>query len=156
MIVVLQRVKKASVTVENKVVGKIGPGFLLLVGVGAEDSEEDAVWLADKIAGLRVFNDEAGKMNLDIFHIGGQVLSVSQFTLYGSIRKGKRPSFTRAAPPEKGKQLFEYFNQLLRNKNLMVETGTFGAMMDVELINDGPVTLILDSNDRFKPRNSTD
>ncbi|HEY8529848.1 MAG TPA: D-aminoacyl-tRNA deacylase [Paenibacillaceae bacterium] len=145
MKVVAQRVSRARVRVGGETVGEIGPGLLLLVGVGRDDEERDVVWMAEKVAGLRVFEDEAGKMNLSVLDVGGSILSVSQFTLYGDCRKGRRPSFADAAPPEMAKELYETFNDLLRTKGLKVETGVFGAMMEVELVNDGPVTLIVDS-----------
>ncbi|MFD1138129.1 D-aminoacyl-tRNA deacylase [Paenibacillus urinalis] len=145
MRVVLQRVSEAKVTVDQEVVGQINRGFMLLVGITHEDTQKDADYLADKIAGLRVFEDEAGKMNESIMDIGGAILSVSQFTLYGDTRKGKRPNFMAAARPDVAEPLYEYFNEQLRSKGLTVETGKFGAMMDVALNNDGPVTLILES-----------
>ncbi|MEK0314464.1 D-aminoacyl-tRNA deacylase [Cohnella sp. 56] len=147
MKVVLQRVSDARVAVEGNTVGKIGQGLLLLVGVGHEDDERDAVWMADKIAGLRIFEDENGKMNLSIKEIGGAILSVSQFTLFGDCRKGRRPNFMGAARPEAAAALYDRFNGLLREAGLAVETGVFGAMMDVSLTNDGPVTLILDTKE---------
>ena len=145
MKVVLQRVSDAKVTVGNEVVGAIGKGLLLLVGVGQEDTEQDLAWMADKLAGLRIFEDDAGKMNLSVEDVGGDVLSVSQFTLYGDCRKGRRPNFMGAARPETAEALYGKFNELLRARGLRVETGKFGAMMDVSLVNDGPVTLILES-----------
>lgn len=145
MRVVLQRVSEAKVTVDQEVVGQINCGFMLLVGITHEDTQKDADYLADKIAGLRVFEDEAGKMNESIMDVGGAILSVSQFTLYGDTRKGKRPNFMAAARPDVAEPLYEYFNEQLRSKGLTVETGKFGAMMDVALNNDGPVTLILES-----------
>ncbi|UUZ89409.1 D-tyrosyl-tRNA(Tyr) deacylase [Paenibacillus sp. P25] len=145
MRVVLQRSKSAQVTVEGAVVGRIERGFVLLVGITHEDTEQDARYVAEKIAGLRVFEDEQGKMNLSILETGGQVLSVSQFTLYGDCRKGKRPNFMAAARPEQAEPLYERFNESLRGQGLHVETGRFGAMMDVQLVNDGPVTLIIES-----------
>jgi len=145
MKVVLQRVSGAKVTVGNEVVGAIGKGLLLLVGVGHEDTEQDLAWMADKLAGLRIFEDDAGKMNLSVEDVGGDVLSVSQFTLYGDCRKGRRPNFMGAAKPEVAEALYDKFNELLRARGLRVETGKFGAMMDVSLVNDGPVTLILES-----------
>ncbi|QTH44045.1 D-tyrosyl-tRNA(Tyr) deacylase [Cohnella sp. LGH] len=145
MKVVLQRVSEAKVTVENEVVGAIGKGLMLLVGVGQEDTEQDLIWMADKLAGLRIFEDDGGKMNLSIEDVGGDVLSVSQFTLYGDCRKGRRPNFMGAARPELAEALYDKFNGLLRARGLRVETGRFGAMMDVSLVNDGPVTLILES-----------
>lgn len=145
MKVVLQRVSEARVTVEGELVGEIGHGLLLLVGVGHEDTEQDLVWMADKLAGLRIFEDDSGKMNLSIEDVKGAILSVSQFTLYGDCRKGRRPNFMGAARPETAELLYEQFNERLRSRGLQVETGRFGAMMDVALVNDGPVTLILDS-----------
>ncbi|MDR7237360.1 D-aminoacyl-tRNA deacylase [Neobacillus drentensis] len=145
MRVVVQRSKAASVTVGGEVTGQISKGFVLLVGVTHADKEEDAVYLADKIANLRIFEDENEKMNLSLLDVGGEILSVSQFTLYGDCRKGRRPNFMDAARPDQAVQLYDFFNSLLREKGIRVETGIFGAMMDVELINDGPVTLILES-----------
>jgi D-tyrosyl-tRNA(Tyr) deacylase len=145
MRVVIQRCKEARVDVEGETVGQIGGGLLLLVGVTHEDTGQDARYLADKIAGLRIFEDGDGKMNLSVQDIGGDILSVSQFTLYGDSRKGRRPNFMAAAKPEHAEGLYETFNSLLREAGLHVETGRFGAMMDVSLVNWGPVTLILDS-----------
>ncbi|WP_080844726.1 D-aminoacyl-tRNA deacylase [Cytobacillus gottheilii] len=145
MKVVVQRSKQASVTVEEEVVGRIEKGFVLLVGVTHEDTDEDAAFLADKVANLRVFDDVDGKMNLSILDAGGEILSVSQFTLYGDCRKGRRPNFMNAAKPDTALTLYNAFNAYLREKGLKVETGTFGAMMDVQLTNDGPVTLIIES-----------
>lgn len=145
MRVVVQRSKKASVTVGGKTVGSIEKGFVLLVGVTHEDSEEDAAFLADKIANLRVFEDEDGKMNLSLLDQEGEILSVSQFTLYGDCRKGRRPNFMEAAKPDHAIKIYEAFNRFLEEKGLRVETGEFGAMMDVKLTNDGPVTFILES-----------
>jgi D-tyrosyl-tRNA(Tyr) deacylase len=145
MRVVVQRCKQAEVTVGQEVVGRIGQGLMLLVGITHEDTEQDAKYAADKIAGLRIFEDEQGKMNLSVTEIGGQVLSVSQFTLYGDCRKGKRPNFMAAARPETARPLYDHFNELLRAHGLQVETGAFGEMMDVSFINWGPVTLIIDS-----------
>lgn len=145
MRVVLQRVKNASVTVRGDRISEIGAGLLLLVGVAHGDGEDEADWLAGKIAGLRVFNDEDGKMNLSVRDVGGGILAVSQFTLLADTRKGKRPSFIGAALPEKAEPLFEYFCERLRESGIgSVQTGRFGAMMDVALTNDGPVTIVLE------------
>ena len=143
---VLTRVKSASVTVEGNVIGRIGQGFLILLGVTHEDTEVQAVKLADKLTGLRIFEDENGKMNQGLESVDGQVLVVSQFTLYGNCRKGRRPDFLAAARPEVAIPLYEKFVQLIRDKGIHVETGEFGAEMLVESINDGPVTLILDTD----------
>jgi len=140
----LQRVSRAEVRVDGRVTGRIGRGFLLLVGFTGGDGEEAVAWMADKVAGLRLFGDGEGKMNLDLAGVGGAVLVVSQFTLYGDARKGRRPSFIDAARPEVAVPLYERFVALLRERGLPVETGEFGAMMDVELVNDGPVTLWLE------------
>ena len=145
MRIVVQRSKHAKVTVNGEITGQISSGLVLLVGVTHEDKEEDASFLADKIANLRIFEDEAEKMNLSLMDVGGQILSVSQFTLYGDCRKGRRPSFIDAARPDHALPIYNAFNQILREKGIHVETGRFGAMMDVELINDGPVTLIVES-----------
>ncbi|MBT2727112.1 D-tyrosyl-tRNA(Tyr) deacylase [Bacillus sp. ISL-75] len=145
MRVVVQRSKGASVTVGGEVTGQITKGLVLLVGITHADKEEDAIYLADKIANLRIFEDADEKMNLSLLDVGGEILSVSQFTLYGDCRKGRRPNFMDAARPDQAVQLYELLNSLLREKGIRVETGIFGAMMDVELINDGPVTLILES-----------
>ncbi|CAG5092495.1 D-tyrosyl-tRNA(Tyr) deacylase [Thermobacillus xylanilyticus] len=150
MRIVVQRVASASVTVGGETVGEIGRGLLLLVGVTHDDTEADAKWMADKIAGLRIFEDDAGKMNLSVLDTGGSILSVSQFTLYGDCRKGKRPNFMEAARPEQAEPLYETLNRFLREQGLVVETGRFGAMMEVRLVNDGPVTLILDTRDRAR------
>jgi len=141
----VQRSKAASVVVAGETVGAIERGLVVLLGVTHDDAEADAAWLADKIAGLRIFEDDDGKMNLSIGEAGGAVLSVSQFTLYGDARKGRRPNFMAAARPEQALALYERFNALLREKGLVVETGRFGEMMDVSLVNWGPVTLWLDS-----------
>lgn len=145
MRVVLQRVSRASVSIGGEVVGRVGQGYLLLVGFRAGDDDETLRWMAEKVVGLRLFNDEAGKMNLGLEDVGGGLLVVSQFTLYGDTRRGRRPSFIEAAPPEVAIPLYDRFVELLRR--LLpgrVETGEFGAMMEVELVNDGPVTLILE------------
>lgn len=144
MRIVLQRVTSASVAVDGEVIGKIGTGFLLLFGVGHEDTEEDCRRLADKISGLRIFSDENDKINLDLDSVGGEVLVVPQFTLYADCRKGNRPNFIQAAKPEKANALYEYFVEYLRSKGKPVETGSFGADMKVELLNDGPFTVILE------------
>ncbi len=146
---VVQRVSRARVTVVDQVVGEIGRGLLVLLGVGHEDSETDADYLSDKIIGLRVFEDDAGKMNRAVSEAGGQVLVVSQFTLYGDVRRGKRPSFDSAAPPEKARALYQYFVERIRAAGLACETGKFQEMMQVELVNDGPVTILLDSSKAF-------
>ena len=144
MRVLLQRVLEARVTVDGVTVGEIGPGFLLLVGVGKTDTPADIDWLANKIAGLRVFEDAEGKMNLPLAAVDGACLAVSQFTLYGDCRKGFRPGFTEAAPPEQGREGMDRFVAALRDKGLRVETGVFQAHMRVCLVNDGPVTLLLE------------
>ena len=146
---VVQRVSRAQVTVEGDVTGQIGLGLLVLLGVGREDSEADASYLAGKICGLRVFEDDQGKMNRSAQEVGGAVLAVSQFTLYGDVRRGKRPSFDDAAPPEKARQLYEFFVEEIRRTGLRGETGRFQEMMKVELVNEGPVTILLDSKKMF-------
>ena len=143
---VLTRVKSASVTIDGEVVGKIGPGFLILLGVGPEDNETTCRYLAEKALGLRVFKDENDKMNLGLADIGGQVLVVSQFTLYGNCRKGRRPSFAEAADPETGERLYEQFLAECARLGFEPQHGRFGADMKVESLNDGPVTLILDTD----------
>lgn len=145
MKVVVQRSKQAKVVIEGETVGSIDSGLVLLVGMTHEDTEADVKWMADKVANLRIFEDESGKMNHSISDVGGQLLSVSQFTLYGDCRKGRRPNFMAAARPEQAEQLYDLFNETLRSNGLVVETGRFGAMMNVELVNSGPITLILDS-----------
>ena len=145
MKVVVQRVSEARVTVDDEVVGEIGIGLLLLVGIGQEDEDGDLVWMADKLSGLRIFEDADEKMNLAVTDVGGAILSVSQFTLYGDCRKGRRPNFMGAARPEQAEAMYDRFNGLLRERGIEVATGRFGAMMDVALVNDGPVTLIVDS-----------
>ena len=146
---VIQRVSSARVKVDGAIIGEIGCGFMVLLGVGKEDAEQDADWLAEKIAGLRVFEDKEGKMNLSLPETGGAVLVVSQFTLYADCRKGRRPGFDLAAPPDTAEKLYNYFVSKLKEKNLTVATGKFQAMMDLELVNSGPVTLLLDSKKHF-------
>lgn len=146
----IQRVASACVRVEGKVVGEIGSGILVLLGVSAQDTDADLAALAEKMAGLRIFEDSEEKMNLSLADVGGEVLVVSQFTLYADCRKGRRPSFTEAATPEIAEQYYEKFVQNLRQRGLHVETGQFRTMMKVELINDGPVTIWLDSQELVK------
>lgn len=148
MRVVVQRSKEAKVVVNGEIVGQIEQGLMLLVGITHEDTEADAKYVAEKVAGLRIFEDEAGKMNLSVMDIGGQILSVSQFTLYGDCAKGKRPNFMAAARPEQAQPLYDYFNGCLRELGLTVETGRFGEMMDVSFTNWGPVTLIVESKSK--------
>jgi len=143
---VIQRVTEASVTVDGQIVGSIQQGFVVLLGVSESDTQDDVIWIAGKIAGLRVFEDSGGKMNLALADVGGAVLLISQFTLYGDCRKGRRPSFVEAARPEKAHVLYQSTVAELRGSGLQVETGTFQAHMDVRLLNDGPVTLLLDSH----------
>ncbi|KRG10894.1 D-aminoacyl-tRNA deacylase [Lederbergia galactosidilytica] len=144
MKVVLQRCKKANVTVNEEVVGEIGRGFMLLVGFQEGDTEQTCDWMAEKIIHLRVFEDENEKMNRSLLDEEGSILSVSQFTLYGDCTKGRRPNFMKAAKPEEAEALYEYFNKALRDKGVPIATGIFGEMMDVSLVNEGPVTLILE------------
>ena len=146
---VVQRVSRGQVTVRSEVVGRIERGLLVLLGVAGTDQEADADYLADKIAGLRIFEDDAGKMNRSVADAGGAVLVVSQFTLYGDVRRGKRPSFDDAAQPEQARKLYEYFVERIRTAGLRCETGRFQALMQVELVNDGPVTILLDSGKAF-------
>jgi D-tyrosyl-tRNA(Tyr) deacylase len=148
MRIVIQRVSHAQVTVDQQIVGKVANGFLVLLGVTTEDTEEDVIWLVNKLIGLRVFGDEEGKMNKDIIETAGKVLLISQFTLYASTKKGNRPSFIKAAPGQQAKELYEKFRIELQKKNVAVETGVFAADMKVELLNDGPVTIIIDSKNR--------
>lgn len=146
MRVILQRTARAEVKIDGAVVGKIGKGFMLLVGVTHGDTEADADWIAKKVAGMRVFEDNEGKMNLALKDVDGEILSISQFTLYADCVKGNRPSFINAARPEVAEPLYDYFNQQLTNTyGLHVETGRFGADMKVDFVNDGPVTIVLDS-----------
>jgi len=149
MRIVLQRVTRASVTVEGRVAGEIGSGLVVLVAVGREDSSATAVSMAEKIVNLRIFNDDQGKMNRSLLDTGGAILAVSQFTLYGDARGGRRPSFVLAAPPALGKALYEEFVAALRALGVRVETGVFQAHMSVDLVNDGPVTILLDSAKLF-------
>lgn len=148
MRLVIQRVSEARVVVDGEVVGEIGRGLLVLVGVHREDTEQDAVYLADKTVNLRIFEDEQGKMNRSLLDVGGGVLAVSQFTLYGDVRKGRRPSFIHAAPPERAEPLFQRYVEALRKHLERVETGRFGAKMQVHLVNEGPVTLIVEHPER--------
>lgn len=148
MKVVIQRAKDASVNVEDETIGKITNGLVLLVGVTHEDTIEDAKYLVNKVINLRIFEDQDDKMNLSLKDVGGSVLSISQFTLYADTRKGRRPSFVKAAPPEQANNLYEQFNELIEKEGIPVEIGKFGAMMDVQLTNVGPVTIILDSADK--------
>lgn len=147
MRVIVQRAKKARVLVHDEVVGEISRGFMLLVGITHSDTIEDAEYVADKIANLRIFEDESEKMNLSLLDVKGEILSISQFTLYGDCRKGRRPNFMDAARPEHALKIYEAFNKMLREKGIKVETGEFGAMMEVDFINDGPVTLIVESKE---------
>ncbi|MGM0752302.1 MAG: D-aminoacyl-tRNA deacylase [Bacillota bacterium] len=145
MRVVLQRSKEASVTVDGEVKGAIRSGAVLLVGITHDDTEEDARYVAEKVVNLRIFEDDEGKMNHSLLDIEGEILSISQFTLYGDCRKGRRPNFMSAAKPDLAESVYDYFNEALKEKGVKVETGVFGAMMDVNLTNDGPVTLIIES-----------
>ncbi|MDM5298904.1 D-aminoacyl-tRNA deacylase [Bacillus pumilus] len=147
MRLVVQRVTNASVKVEEEITGAINEGYMVLVGVTHEDTEADVLYLAEKLAHLRIFEDESGKMNRSLLDVKGSVLSVSQFTLYGDTRKGRRPNFMKAAKPDAANTLYELFNDTLRQKGIPVETGRFGAMMDVSLINSGPVTIWMDSKE---------
>jgi D-aminoacyl-tRNA deacylase len=146
---VVQRVSRAKVTVNDWVNGEIGSGLLVLLGVGHDDTEADATYLAEKIVGLRIFEDAEGKMNRSVMDVGGSVLAVSQFTLYGDVRRGKRPSFDAAAPPDQARRLYEFFVEQIRAAGLLCETGRFQEMMQVELVNEGPVTILLDSGKNF-------
>lgn len=146
---VVQRVRRAAVTVEGRVAGAIGPGLVVLLGVGRSDSDHDADWMADKVAGLRIFADAAGQMNRSVAEVEGALLVVSQFTLFGDCRRGRRPSYSAAAEPEEARRLYLAVVDRLRRAGYTVETGEFGAMMDVELVNDGPVTLLIDSERTF-------
>ncbi len=148
MIAVVQRVKSASVTVDKKIISKINHGYLILLGVSKEDTESDAQFLADKISTFRIFPDGTKNMNLSIHDVEGSILVVSQFTLCGDWRKGRRPSFSSSAPPEIAESLYEKFCVILSEKNIPVQKGQFAAMMDVDLVNDGPVTFVMDSNEK--------
>jgi D-aminoacyl-tRNA deacylase len=146
---VIQRVSRAKVTVRGEVAGEIGPGLLVLLGVGTGDTREDADYLAEKTIGLRIFEDPEGKMNLSVADVSGALLVVSQFTLYGDVRRGKRPSFDAAAGPQPARKLYEYFVEKVRAAGLRCETGRFQEKMQVELVNEGPVTILLDSKKTF-------
>jgi D-tyrosyl-tRNA(Tyr) deacylase len=146
---VVQRVSRAKVSVNEWVSGEIGLGLLVLLGVGHQDTETDAIYLAEKIAGLRIFDDVDGKMNRSALDVGASVLAVSQFTLYGDVRRGKRPSFDAAAPPEQARRMYEFFVERVQSLGLRCETGRFQEMMQVELVNEGPVTILLDSQKEF-------
>jgi D-tyrosyl-tRNA(Tyr) deacylase len=150
MKIVLQRVKQAAVEVQGKIAGKIERGVCLLVGIEKGDSEDDAQYLAKKVVGLRIFPDKEGKMNLSLAEARGGVLAVSQFTLAGSTKKGRRPSFDRAELPERAEELFRYFVDLIRGRGIKIETGVFGSLMDVRMVNDGPVTFILEKKKSFE------
>lgn len=152
MRVLIQRVKRARVVAGEREIAAIGRGLLLLVGIGSSDREQDIDYLAKKIAGLRVFEDGEGKMNLSIRQVSGQVLSVSQFTLYANTKKGNRPGFERSAPPDKARDFWKRFNDLMRYEGIDVREGVFGASMEVELVNDGPVTVWIDSDQRHAGR----
>ena len=147
MKLVIQRVKHASCTIDNKITGQIEKGYMVLVGFGEGDNEEVVEKLANKLAKLRIFEDNQEKMNLSIYDVEGEILSISQFTLYADSKKGNRPSFVNALEPNKASKLYDYFNEYLRSLNLKVETGIFGADMKIELLNDGPVTIIMDSKE---------
>jgi D-aminoacyl-tRNA deacylase len=146
---VVQRVRHAKVTVADEVAGEIGRGLLVLLGVGEKDAQADADYCAQKICGLRIFEDADGKMNRSVGDVGGSILAVSQFTLYGDVRRGKRPSFDSAAKPDQARKLYEYFVERVRAAGLRCETGRFQEMMQVELVNDGPVTILIDSEKQF-------
>ncbi len=145
---VIQRVKSSAVRVEGKIVGAIGPGLLVLLGVGEEDNGDDLAYLLEKLPFLRIFEDDQGKMNLSLLDVKGEVLAVSQFTLYADTRKGRRPGFSQAAGPDKGNAYYEAFVEGLRRQGITVATGVFQAHMEVELVNDGPVTIVMDTKNR--------
>lgn len=147
MMSVIQRVKSSEVVIEGEIISRIGRGILVLVGISTDDEEKDAEFLASKLAGLRIFEDQEGKMNLSLSDVRGEMMVVSQFTLLGDCKKGRRPSFTRAAPPERAIALYEFFIERCREKGIRVLTGRFGAKMEVHLINDGPVTFIIDTRE---------
>ncbi|MCF0109929.1 MAG: D-tyrosyl-tRNA(Tyr) deacylase [Erysipelotrichaceae bacterium] len=147
MRVVVQRVKYASVTIDGKLFNEVGPGYMCLVGITDSDDEQIAAKVANKVVDLRIFEDDQGKMNRSIEDIGGSILSISQFTLYADVKKGRRPSFVKAARPETANPLYEYFNEKIRERGIACKPGVFGADMKVELLNDGPVTIIIDSED---------
>lgn len=149
MRLVIQRVSKSNVKVDGKIVGEIGKGYMVLVGITEGDDEKIVDKMVEKLVNLRIFEDTENKMNLSLIDIGGSILSISQFTLYANCKKGRRPSFVEAAKPEIAKPLYEYFNSTLEKKGIKVEKGIFGAMMDVSLNNDGPVTIVLDSKEIF-------
>lgn len=146
---VVQRVSSAEVKVDDKIVGRVGKGLLVYIGVGKEDSPDDIEYMAEKVAGLRIFEDENEKMNLSVQDIGGEILALSQFTLYGDVRKGKRPSFTDSAAPEKGEEFYNQFIYKIQNMGIGIDKGIFGAHMMVDYVNDGPVTILLDSKKQF-------
>lgn len=148
MKIVAQRVSSARVGVDNKIIGEIGEGLCLLIGVAPDDSDSDVRWMAEKIANLRIFADEQGKMNRSLLDMGGSILAISQFTLYADCRKGRRPSFIGAASPELGDELYRRFVEVLREMDIRVETGEFGAEMRVEIVNEGPVTIVIDTKER--------
>ena len=152
MKVVIQRVSRGSVSINGKTVGKVGKGYVILLGIAKSDGEADIDYLVEKIVHLRIFEDEQGKMNLSLLDVGGSVLVVSQFTLYANTRKGRRPSFIQAAPPEIAIPLYEKFIEKMRRFAIDVQTGEFGAMMSVDICNEGPVTIIIDSEERLLPR----
>ncbi len=151
MRLVLQRVQQARVDIDGATVGSISTGLLVLIGISSSDTPQDADYLADKVTNLRIFPDQERRMNRSLLDAGGSLLVVSQFTLYGDLRKGRRPSFDRAAQPEQARQLYEYFIERLRSRNILVQTGVFQAEMQIHLVNDGPVTFVLDSPDRQSP-----
>lgn len=148
MRIVIQRVSSASVTIEDTICGSISKGYLILLGIEESDNQEDAQWLVNKVVGLRVFSDKNGLMNLNLHQVGGGILLVSQFTLHSSTKKGNRPSFIKAAKPDKAIPLYEFFIANLKNEGIIVQTGKFGADMKVSLVNDGPVTIIIDSKNK--------